>query len=234
MSTFTPGKATIDANTAQIQSEISTLLSSSDSSATNRLQNLTLVHQARLTGLKRTAVALSVQPGVNPDLVKSAEAAATTAASTAAQIEVVSRQITTPAPKVAATGWALHGRVFDANLQPVPGFAVFLVDAQKAYKSQYGFAYVDSTGYFLLTYDGASQSRSGAEQPPATESADAQLFIEIANDKGQPVYLSSTAFQPVPGSATYENITLPSDSQPIGAPPKSIRKIALPKLQKNQ
>ena len=49
-------------------------------------------------------------------------------------------------------GWALHGRVFNTQLQPISGLTVFLVDASKTYQQAYGFAYTDDTGYFLLNY----------------------------------------------------------------------------------
>ena len=58
------------------------------------------------------------------------------------------------------------------------------------------------------------------------------LFLEIADTKSQPVYLSATPFQPVLGSATYQNVTLPSGGQAIGDPPAAIRKVALPKKSK--
>jgi hypothetical protein len=55
-----------------------------------------------------------------------------------------------------------------------------------------------------------------------------QLFIEIANTNGQPVYLSKTVFHPTLGAATYQNITLPTGEQPIGDPRPAICGIALP------
>ena len=50
----------------------------------------------------------------------------------------VQQQVTTEAPTVAATGWALHGRVYTAQLEPAVGYCVFLVDAQNAYYSPAG------------------------------------------------------------------------------------------------
>ena len=127
----------------------------------------------------------------------------------------------------------LHGRVFDAQLQPVSGFTVFLVDGTKTYQQAYGFAYTDDSGYFLLNYAGpdpALQDKSQAAAP-ATQ---VQLFIEIANTKALPVFVSTTAFQPVEGAATYQNITLPDGDQPIGEPPHEIRDVALPQKKKKK
>jgi hypothetical protein len=105
-----------------------------------------------------------------------------------------------PKVKVAPAGWALQGRVYNAQLQPVAGFSVFFVDASGKYLPQYGFAYTDSTGYFLLNYAGSNGHAPAAQQ----------LFIEVANTSATPVYHSSTPFQPVYGTATYQSITLPN------------------------
>jgi hypothetical protein len=42
------------------------------------------------------------------------------------------------------------------------------------------------------------------------------------------VYLSTTAFQPATGSASYQNVILSAGEKPIGDPPPEIREIALP------
>jgi hypothetical protein len=99
-------------------------------------------------------------------------------------------------------------------LKPHAKYTVFLVDGQKTYQEAYGFAYTDDTGYFLFNV-------AGAKNTP-------RLFLAMTNTKGEPVYLSTTPFQPNPGSVTYQNITLPSGAQPLGDPPQAIRDIALP------
>ena len=96
------------------------------------------------------------------------------------------------------------------------------MDADKTYLQQYGFAYTDDTGYFVINY--AGDTGQTAEAP--------QLFLEIANTDAKPVYLSSTAFQPVVGAATSQNIVLPAGEQPIGDPPPEIRAVALPSTTK--
>jgi hypothetical protein len=50
----------------------------------------------------------------------------------------------------------------------------------------------------------------------------------VANDKGQPVLISTTPFQPVTGLATYQNVTLPQGQAPIGDPPATLRQAAAP------
>ena len=62
--------------------------------------------------------------------------------------------------------------------------------------------------------------------------ADTELFIEVADTKARPVFLSTTAFQPVVGGATYQNVVLPAGQQPIGDPPPEIRRVAIPKHTK--
>lgn len=70
--------------------------------------------------------------------------------------------------QAAKSGWVLLGRVFDAQLRPVTKFAVFLLDARNSLKSQFGFAYTDFTGYFVLNYAASANSLApGAPCPPS-------------------------------------------------------------------
>jgi len=223
------------ADSADIGSQISSNLAAADDVAAQRVQTLAWMHQARAAQLSRSAVSLKAQYGPDDPGVKSAEAAAAAANATAAQVAVVHHQVTTADPPVAAAGWALHGRVFDAQLAPASGHTVFLVDSAKAYQQAYGFAYTDSTGYFLLNYSGPAgasvQTPSAASGQTTSEAAQAattpELFVGVVDTKAQPVFLSTTAFQPVIGSATYQN--LPAGQQPIGDPPAEIRQVAIPK-----
>jgi len=215
---------------SQLGAEITTALAAADTIAAQRIQDLQRVHQARVSQLTRTAAALNAQYGANDPGVKAAEANVAAATQTAARVAMVYQQQTTPVPQVAANGWALHGRVFNPQLGPVSGFTVFLVDGQKTYQEAYGFAYTDDTGYFLLNYAGAESSAPS----PAEAAAAPQLFLEIADTKAGPVFLSATPFQPVVGTATYQNITLTEADRPIGDPPQAIRKIALPVQRKQK
>jgi hypothetical protein len=213
---------------SQTNAQLAAGLASADSMAAERVQNLQWVHQARVAQLMRTATSLKAQYGNASAEAKSAEDAVTAASATASGISMTYQQLTTADPQVAQGGWALHGRVFDSQSQPVSGHTVFLVDAKNAYQQAFGFSYTDETGYFLLKYEG-SDSTSG-NKPEAEQRADAsaQLFIEVADTKAKPVSLSTTAFQPVVGSATYQNITLAGGDQPIGDPPPEIASIAMP------
>jgi hypothetical protein len=215
-------------DTSQLGPAITTALASADTTAAQQIQGLQQVYWARVSLLTRTAASLKSQYGVNDAGVKAAEAAVATATLTAGRVGMAQRQAATSAPQVSANGWALQGRVFDAQLQPVSGFTVFLVDASKAHQQAYGFAYTDDTGYFLLNYTGPDASEKSASSAAASD-----LFVEVADTKAQPVYLSTTAFQPAPGSATYQNITLAAGNAPIGDPPAPIRSIAIPKSDKS-
>jgi len=212
---------------SQISSELTAGIASADNVAAQRVQNLQWVHQARASQLARTAASLKAQFGPDDPGVKAAEAATAAAHATSARVAVVHRQLATADPQVAPKGWVLHGRVFDTKLKPVSGFTVFLVDATKAFQQAYGFAYTDDSGYFLLNYPGPDAA-SKDKSPAAAPATQPQLFIEIANTKALPVFVSTTAFQPVEGAATYQNITLPDGDQAIGEPPPEIREIALP------
>src|SRR5262249_10621036 len=92
---------------SDIGSQISSNLAVADDVAARRVQTLTWVHQARAAQLSRSAASLKAQYGADDPGVKSAEAAATAARATAAQVAVVHHQVTTADPQVAANGWAL-------------------------------------------------------------------------------------------------------------------------------
>jgi hypothetical protein len=91
-----------------------------------------------------------------------------------------------------------------------------------------------ATGPVAATQPGAAPPPAGPATPPSPQDSPTtpQLFLEIADTKAQPVYLSETPFQPVTGSATYQNVTLAPGNQPIGDPPQEIRDIAMPPIQK--
>jgi hypothetical protein len=225
-STTLPSGVTPASAAEQINSTVNTVLTATDSISADRIQNLSLVHQARVSRLTRTAASVAAQYGAKSTEATAAQEAVTAAQTTVARIDVVHKQVATTAPQVAAAGWALHGRTYNAQLQPVSGHTVFLVDSQKNYQSAYGFAYTDNTGYFLISFAGETPAPSG--QSAAAQSSGIELFVQIANTDAKPVYLSSTAFQPRLGNAVYQNITLPAGEPVIGDPPEAIRKIALP------
>jgi hypothetical protein len=220
-STTTGAAASSNPTLSEIMSEFSKTLTAADSSAAQGIQALRQVHQARLSLLTRTAATLKSQYGAEDPRVKAAQTAVTATTETVGRIALVSQQLSTPVPQVSANGWVLHGHVFDAEQaspKPLARYTVFLVDSQNTYQEAYGFTYTDELGYFQLSYDG-TESKIPSHAAP-------ELFIEVANTKGQPVYLDDNAFQPMPGSATYREVV--SGTQPIGDPPDAIRNIAMP------
>ena len=228
---------------ADIGSHITSNLAAADEIAAERVLTFGWVHQARAAQLSRTAASLKAQYGANDPGVKTAESAVAAANAIAAQAAVVQRQVTTADPQVAANGWALHGRVFDAQLAPASGYTLFLVDSAKSYQQAYGFAYTDDTGYFLLNYPGPDPASGRTAEPasgkaPSASAAQAEtaaeLFVEIADTRGRPVFLSATGFEPLVGGASYQNIVLSAGQPPIGDPPPEIRQLAIPKVNKEK
>jgi hypothetical protein len=209
---------------AQISETTAATLASADAGSSQTVLNLKMVHNARLSQLKRTADTVKKQLGPDDPSVKAAEAAVKVGSAKVARISAVHQELDTPMPQVAADGWALHGRVYSSDLKPHAKYTVFLVDSQKTYQEAYGFAYTDDTGYFLFNLAGVKGNDSAQAAAP--------LFLAMTNTKGEPVYLSTTAFQPNLGSAIYQNVTLPSGMQPLGDPPEAIRNVALPSRKK--
>jgi hypothetical protein len=250
-----PGSSTTSPTVAEINNSVASELSTADSTATQAVQSSSNIYNARLLQQTRAAASITARFGASSPQAAAAEAKVTASKATVARVTILNQQVSAPTPQVSATGWALYGHVYNAQLQPVSAYTVFLVDAKNAYQSAYGFTYTDSTGYFLISFAGdpaSSQSQDGSSSPrrrrsqaeagrthpgeedqrsePAQPAAQTSspLFIEIANANAQPVYLSKTAFQPTLGAATYQNITLPAGEAPIGDPPPAIRQIALP------
>jgi hypothetical protein len=57
-------------------------------------------------------------------------------------------------------------------------------------------------------------------------------FLQIADDKANPVLLSTTAFAPSTGQAVYQVITIPAGAAPLGDPPADVRAAALPPVKR--
>ncbi len=203
---------------AQTVSQVTAGLKSADDRVVQGVGALARVHQARLSSATRALATLTAELGANDARVAAAQAEVDATKSTIARVTLAGRQLTVPAVQVPAGGWALHGRVVDPQFAPAARHTVFLVDASKSYLRQYGFAYTDDTGYFLIK----------APAPAANAAAAPQLFVGVADTKADPVYLSAAAFVPAIGSATYQTIVLSTGGQPIGDPPPEIRKVALP------
>jgi hypothetical protein len=224
MATDSRTGGTTPPDTSNLRSSLTEALAQADEAAAGRVQHLQRVYQARASQLSRAAADVKAQAGANEADVTRAEAAVAAARGVSAQLGLVHQQLTTPEPKVPAEGWVLHGHVFaavsNAEPKPVPGFTVFLVDAAQTYRQTYGFAYTDAAGYFLLKHAG------DAEETRAVE-----VFVEVADLKARPVYLSKTPFQPANGAATYQNIMLREGSPPLGEPPGDVRRPRAPRRE---
>lgn len=222
--------ATDQSSITNVADDISTALQSSDEQAASRLQTLSLVHQARISQLSRYSAAITAHYGAGSAEATAAETAVSASQAVAVRSDVVNRQLSTAPPTVPTGGWVLYGYVYDADGTPMAAQTVFLADAKGTFQSEYGFAYTDETGYFALT----------AQAPPAPPAEGAQaaatsvpeLYVEVTNQKRQPVYLSSTPFEPTADTATYVNISLGAGGQPIGAPPPGAKSSAVPPAPK--
>jgi hypothetical protein len=208
-----PGSSTTSPTVAEINNSVASELSTADSAATQAVQSSSNIYNARLAQQTRAAASITARFGAGSPQAAAAEAKVTASKATVARVAILNQQVSAAAPQVSATGWALYGHVYNVQLQPVSAYTVFLVDAKKAYQSAYGFSYTDSTGYFLISFVGdPAASQSPTHESPGTTAFQTppQLFIEIANSNALPVYLSTTAFQPTLGAATYQNVTLPA------------------------
>ncbi len=197
-------------------SQVSSAIANADSAVAQGVESLTLVHQARVAQLTRTEASVSAAYGASSPQAMAAKAALTVSQAILSRVALLQERVTLPTPEVPAKGWVLYGHVYHSTLTPASAYTVFFVDEQNAYQSNIGFAYTGSDGSFHLSYT------------PDANASEAAVFLQIVNDKAQPVYLSSTAFQPQIGAANYQDITLPAGEPVLGDPPPSIRTIAMP------
>lgn len=161
---------------SDLQTFGTTVVSSANQLSTSGSSMTALVQTARVNSLKRAAAVAVATYGATSKEATAANQAVTTAQAKSGQLQVVSQKASTTQPAVASTGWALHGRVYDANLNPQESYTVFLVDSQKNYLSDYGFAYTDPSGYFLIQYAGASASGPSGTPGAAPSSNDEELI----------------------------------------------------------
>lgn len=215
---------------AAVQSSLGT----ADTGATQSIQNLRLIHEARLSQLKRTAATLK-QGGASEADIEAANAAVHLGTARVASIKAVHQQATSSAPQVSATGWALYGHILSSTLKPVPHLTVFLTDANKTYQRDFGFSYTDATGQYVINYQGTGDP---AQSKTEDESSAPQYFVGIVNASGKPIFpipgTTPDPFTPTIGAATSRDIVLPPGEQPVGDPPSFIREIALPNTKEKR
>lgn len=210
--------ATTQTNTAgapQLSDKLNATLTNAGTATQKGLNSVALVHQARLAQQQRYAAALEKEYGAQDAGTKAAQARVATTKLVMAKVNVAQQRASTPSLTLSADEWALQGRIYDANSNPLARLTVFLVDGQKSWLRQSGFCYTDQTGYFVLQGTSSTEAKTGG------------MYIEIANDKGLPIFLDSASFTPVNGQAVYKSITLASQT-PIGNPPCSIRESGIP------
>ena len=203
-----------------VNSNMTSALTVADASSAQRVQQLGLVHQARLAQLTRASASVAAQYGADSVQATAAAAAVASSQLLLARITQINLRVTLTAPKAAAGGWALYGHIYTSAGAAAAAYTVFLVDEQNAYQGAVGFSYTGSDGSYTLNY-----------QPAAGATALPQLYLQVANASAQPVYLSTVAFAPTVGQATYQDVTLPAGEPVLGDPPAEIRATALPDIK---
>jgi hypothetical protein len=214
---------TPDAANSELDAGITGGLAAVDTLSASRLDNLGLVHQARITQLTRTVNSLTAQFGADSRQVVAAQAAVSATQAVVARVLVVKQQTAETAPVVASGGWAVWGHVYSSTSTPLSGYCVFLVDAQKNYQCDYGFQFTDSTGAFVISYAGPA---SGGEQAAATLPT---VYLAITNAKAQLVCEGAKALALALGSALYIDTTLAAGEPVVGDLPAEIKRVAQPR-----
>jgi len=191
-----------------------------DTASAGRVQQLSGIHQARLAQATRIAATITAQTGANSTRAKAAQAAVSRLGASVSRLAMLKRQVSVQPPAVTATGWALYGVVNNSSGAPVSAYSLYFVDSTNTYQNAFGVSYTAADGSFRLVYQGPA----AGEEAPTT-----QLFLQVSNASGDPVYSSPTAFTPTPGAATYQVTTLPAGEKPIGVLPAVFRGITTPR-----
>jgi hypothetical protein len=182
-----------------------------DSQTAAQFSGLTLIRQARISQLQRQAASMTALRGATDPGVVALQASIQSQQSLASQLGAVRDQALTPVPSVPANGWVLHGRVRDQNLQPVAQLTVLLLNEQKTWLRTYGYAYTDPTGYFILSYAPAESRKSDL-------AASLSAYLEVLDQKREPLYIDGSAFTLSTGATLYRDIVLASLTT-LGNPP---------------
>src|SRR5580698_9397254 len=93
-------EATVATTSATVNNNVSASLTAADSTSSQSMQTLGLVHQARLAQLTRTAAIIEAQYGATSKQAIAAQAAVTTSKVTVARLAVVNHQVVATAPQV--------------------------------------------------------------------------------------------------------------------------------------
>jgi hypothetical protein len=228
---------------AQFDTLASAAIASADTTSASNIQTLGLVHQARTARLARNVINLTALHGAKSAVVVAAQAAQANAQTIATRVELVRRQAVAVAPTVTATGWAVWGHVYQSPATPLSGYTVFLVDSQKTYQSQYGFATTAADGSFAIVYPGEpansapeSNTAAGTPAPAAEQTAQPTiptLFLSITNTDAQLVPTATTPLALATGQALYIDTTLAA-GESLADLPAEVRKTAQPPTQKKK
>jgi len=213
---------TPDAANTELDAGLTAGLAAADTLSQSRLDNLSLVHQARIAQQTRTVNVLTAQYGADSKQAVAAKAAVTASRAVVTRVQMVKQQTAETAPVVTATGWAVWGHVYSSASKPLAGYCVFLVDAQKNYQSDYGFQFTDSTGSFTISYAGAAPAGDQNAPTPPT------VYLAITNAKAQLVSEGAKALALTIGSALYLDTKLAAGEPVIGVLPAEIKNVAQP------
>ena len=97
---------------ATVNTNVASALTVADNGSAQRVQQLGLVHQARLAQLTRTSASVTAQYGAGSAQATAAAAVVASSQLLLARITQINQRVTLAAPAVATGGWALYGHIF--------------------------------------------------------------------------------------------------------------------------
>jgi hypothetical protein len=214
-----------------------------DSQTAQQFTGLSQVRMARANQLQREAASLTKAYGATDPGVLEVQASLQNEQTYASRLGVARDNTSTTAPTPPANGWALYGRVRNADLTPAPQLTVFLADRGRAWLKRYAYAFTDQNGNFTLSYTPpatgkqARHGKGGVAEAAEHLVDDAEVllgdtprsaagraaaaltaYVEVSNSTCKLVYVDATPISLATGAAVYRDIVLTGDG-PLGTPP---------------
>ncbi len=187
-----------------------------DTQTAQQFIGLAQVRQARANQLQREAASLTRIYGPQDPRVLAAQAALQNQRAYASKLGIARDTSSTAAPTAPASGWVLYGHVRNAGLTPAAQFTVFLADQGRAWLTQYGYAFTDQAGYYVLSYTPATHSTE-AGQKQAAAAAPLTAYVTVSDPACKLVYADTSPISLPADAAINRDIVL--GQGPIGTPP---------------
>ena len=199
----TPGS---EVDPAQVQDALYNMLKQATQSSAPVLGTLAQLQQRRIDRLNGAAQALGQELGNDHPMVLALREAAALAEQQNAKLNAQSSRLKAW-PKVRSNEWCVFGSVVDAEGKPVAGATVRVYDKEHKLDDLLGETETDDNGDFSVVYHARELAATGENLP--------ELYVMVADVKGNPVYSSRDSIHMNAGQSEYFAIRLAAQTPPV-------------------